>query len=607
MKKPEYTTICKNGVTYMMRNGICKNISNVDDSVEEVTFGDGIDIINIPEGNVYEQVKRICIGESVISIYVPNSLFPNVREVKSSNDRYPSGTMLTEKEFSFGKERICLKNSFCLRKDETLDLKGIYSIEGRALKNCSAGNVANTEDVKIFDRYAFSQTKLPRRKLPDEYGVRMIGTILVDMNKGCRKFVIPEDTTSIAGEMYTYSTSTIDVRCSNEVFFRYSNVLFWMRDCNIILNGRDHIDKSVFEKLHGSNIIFNTENYEYTVIDNIIYTKDMKTIVKCNRTGEDNRKVVIPDTVTEIGDYAFVNNSEITELEIPGSVKRIGSYAFANCVNLRSVKIENGVKELGNTCFVGLTALEELKLPGSVDVVDTVCNIQGKNRYIEINEGTKKVKLWNNHYPDLYKSFYASIKLPKTITGFSRTWRNELAGIRVAVLDSEDVPKNTLLAMIPLNRPKPGIFHFGFEEAIKNELYCIQTPKRRIFIPSDITEPQLARINDALNNIGSAIPANLFQYCKNTNQKLPMAFLEWQQSRDEVTEKYLKRNRKKLVQALILADMDEDLARFLDTGIFQKKEMDDVYGMITEADGMEMSKAYALNASTGKEKNVFRI
>lgn len=607
MKKPEYTTICKNGVTYMMRNGICKNISSVDDSVEEVTFGDGIDVINIPEGNVYEQVKRICIGESVIGIHVPNSLFPNVREVKSSNDRYPSGTMLTEKEFSFGKERICLKNSFCLRKDETLDLKGIYSIEGRALKNCSAGNVANTEDVKIFDRYAFSQTKLPRRKLPDEYGVRMIGTILVDMNKGCRKFVIPEDTTSIAGEMYTYSTSTIDVRCSNEVFFRYSNVLFWMRDCNIILNSRDHIDKSVFEKLHGSNIIFNTENYEYTVIDNIIYTKDMKTIVKCNRTGEDNRKVVIPDTVTEIGDYAFTNNSEITELEIPGSVKRIGSYAFANCVNLRSVKIENGVKELGNTCFVGLTALEELKLPGSVDVVDTVCNIQGKNRYIEINEGTKKVKLWNNHYPDLYKSFYASIKLPKTITGFSRNGRNELAGIRVAVLDSEDVPKNTLLAMMPLHRAKPGKFHFGFEEAIKNELYCIQTPTRRIFIPSDITEPQLARINDALNSTGSAIPANLFQYCKNTNQKLPMAFLEWQQARDDVTEKYLKRNRKRLIQALILADMDEELARFLNTGIFQKKEMEDVYGMIAEADGMEMSKAYALNASEGKEKNVFRI
>lgn len=607
MKKPEYTTICKNGVTYMMRNGICKNISNVDDSVEEVTFGDGIDIINIPEGNVYEQVKRICIGESVIGIHVPNSLFPNVREVKSSNDRYPSGTMLTEKEFSFGKERICLKNSFCLRKDETLDLKGIYSIECRALKNCSAGNVANTEDVKIFDRYAFSQTKLPRRKLPDEYGVRMIGTMLIDINNGCRKFVIPEDTTSIAGEMYIYSTSTIDVRCSNEVFFRYSNVLFWMHDYNIILNGRDHIDKSVFEKLHGSNIIFNTENYEYTVIDNIIYTKDMKTIVKCNRTGEDNKKVVIPDTVTEIGDYAFANNGEITELEIPGSVKKIGTCAFSNCVNLRSVKIENGVKELGNTCFVGLTALEELKLPGSVEVVDTVCNIQGKNRYIEINEGTKKVKLWNDHYPYLNNSFYASIKLPKTITGFSRNWRNELAGIRVAVLDSENVPKNTLLAMMPLHRPKPCTFHFGFEEAIKNELYCIQTPKRRIFIPSDITEPQLARINDALNSTGSAIPANIFQYCKNTNQKLPMAFLEWQQARDDVTEKYLKRNRKKLVQALILAAMDEELARFLDTGIFQKKEMEDVYGMIAEADGMEMSKAYALNASAGKEKNVFRI
>ena len=53
--------------------------------------------------------------------------------------------------------------------------------------------------------------------------------------------------------------------------------------------------------------------------------------------------------------------------------------------------------------------------------------------------------------------------------------------------------------------------------------------------------------------------------------------------------------------------MDEELARFLNTGIFQKKEMEDVYGMIAEADGMEMSKAYALNASAGKEKNRFRI
>ena len=222
MKKPECTTICKNGVTYMMRNGICKNISSVDDSVEEVTFGDGIDVINIPEGNVYEHVKRICIGESVKGICIPNSLFPNVREVKSDNDIYPSGTMLTRKEFSFGKDKIWLKNSFCLKKDETLDLKGIYGIEGRALKKCNAGSVANTEDVKMFDRYAFSQTKLPGRKLPDEYGVRMIGTMLVDMNKGCRKFVIPEDTTSIAGDIYIYSTSTIDVRCSNEVFIRYS-------------------------------------------------------------------------------------------------------------------------------------------------------------------------------------------------------------------------------------------------------------------------------------------------------------------------------------------------------------------------------------------------
>ena len=77
MKKPEYTTICKNGVTYMMRNGICKNISNVDDSVEEVTFGDGIDIINInsiPEVSLNETPSTVNITVPTAPASMPNTI-----------------------------------------------------------------------------------------------------------------------------------------------------------------------------------------------------------------------------------------------------------------------------------------------------------------------------------------------------------------------------------------------------------------------------------------------------------------------------------------------------------------------------------------------------
>ena len=53
--------------------------------------------------------------------------------------------------------------------------------------------------------------------------------------------------------------------------------------------------------------------------------------------------------------------------------------------------------------------------------------------------------------------------------------------------------------------------------------------------------------------------------------------------------------------------MDEALARFFKTGIFGKKEMQDVYDIIAEANGMEMSKAYALDIVGSGSKNAFRL
>lgn len=53
--------------------------------------------------------------------------------------------------------------------------------------------------------------------------------------------------------------------------------------------------------------------------------------------------------------------------------------------------------------------------------------------------------------------------------------------------------------------------------------------------------------------------------------------------------------------------MDEALARFLKTGIYGKKEIQDVYDIIAEADSMKMSKAYALDIIGSGSKNTFRL
>ena len=56
-----------------------------------------------------------------------------------------------------------------------------------------------------------------------------------------------------------------------------------------------------------------------------------------NYTFYDNDKitsVIIPDSVTSIGDGAFYNSRSLTSIEIPDSVTSIVEYAFYNCTSL---------------------------------------------------------------------------------------------------------------------------------------------------------------------------------------------------------------------------------------------------------------------------------
>ena len=75
------------------------------------------------------------------------------------------------------------------------------------------------------------------------------------------------------------------------------------------------------------------------------------------------RRVILPESLRQIGEMAFSGCSHLRLLTIPGGVQRVGTLAFAKCSQLERVRIEPGVVQLGPSCFSKCAALSGWKCP----------------------------------------------------------------------------------------------------------------------------------------------------------------------------------------------------------------------------------------------------
>lgn len=82
------------------------------------------------------------------------------------------------------------------------------------------------------------------------------------------------------------------------------------------------------------------------------------------------REFKLPVGLDFLGEYAFSGNQRITEMDIPGSVWWIRNGLFEDCSELRSVKLGWGIERIGQKVFSGCHSLETLYLPGSLEYID---------------------------------------------------------------------------------------------------------------------------------------------------------------------------------------------------------------------------------------------
>lgn len=78
------------------------------------------------------------------------------------------------------------------------------------------------------------------------------------------------------------------------------------------------------------------------------------------------KKVILPETITEIRDDAFRVCLALESVNIPKSVKKIGASAFVVCRKLRKLDIPEGVEEIADYTFEHCDLLEAVNIPESV-------------------------------------------------------------------------------------------------------------------------------------------------------------------------------------------------------------------------------------------------
>ena len=316
-------------------------------------------------GRTFPNVKKLVIGMLTKSVSIKNSLFPNVREVKSNTSSFKSGDMLVKQQEGSGD---VLLNTFCKKKDEKIDLKGIMIISDWAFDGCMSVNVLNEEEIRICERYAFNNSALLMQPFTD--GLRFAGRILIDAEEGAdarlpKNFILKG--IWIAADLRKLNSIRIE---------DYENLkmISFMTRCpkRIIFADKKKVDqKELLQNVLIPKLeYFDLESRQCGLksIDGVLYSKKGDRLVCCPAG---RRHLVIPEGVTEIEPRVF-SCCDIESVEFPNSLRTIGEGAFSHCDKLKSVKFGNGIEKIGNQnddegcSFAYCTELEEIEFPPSL-------------------------------------------------------------------------------------------------------------------------------------------------------------------------------------------------------------------------------------------------
>lgn len=223
-------------------------------------------------------------------------------------------------------------------------------------------------------------------------------------NCNMKEITIPDSVIKIEYGAFTDCTSLTKVKMSKNIehvedrAFRYVPWLEENKETFLIVNGV-LIDGS---KAKGNITLPKSVR---------IIAEGAFTYRECDITG-----ITIPDTVKEIGAFAFMGCSKLKKVSLPNSITVIKSGTFMHCESLKSIKVPSTVTVINDAAFNGCDNLEEVTVTSNLNRIDAQAfgdcpkldKIRGLGPNVStyfnaIEPGTTKSKFYINNKTDQLK------------------------------------------------------------------------------------------------------------------------------------------------------------------------------------------------------------
>ena len=79
--------------------------------------------------------------------------------------------------------------------------------------------------------------------------------------------------------------------------------------------------------------------------------------------------IVIPDSVTEIGEYAFYHCINLKDVKLSSALTTINTRAFNDCSSLLAITVPDSVTSMGSAVFANCTSLADVTLPNTRQII----------------------------------------------------------------------------------------------------------------------------------------------------------------------------------------------------------------------------------------------